>query len=435
MSQSTITTLNSQTLVNNRLELIGCGGYTEYGRNCSVIKMGQEFIVCDLGSGLLAYHNHMTEIYPTVEVIQKLMVEGCRLVGVCISHAHLDHWGAIGQVLQEHTIPVYCTRFNYEFHKHRISRYNLDLRVVGFRQPEALSSTFSIEFYPVQHSTPESSAIVCSVNDKKIVYLSDFKVDVLPTIEEPCTMKTLAEVEIDYLIIDVTSVNKPMCHSESVAHHKLRDVMHYSHEFNDLLIISTFSSQIARLGSILKIAEELGRTVLATNTYHRAIMAGVRAGILTQSTAHLRKMKLSDAAAEASTDRSKYIILCSGHQFEPNNGIEELISGGIYTWTGDEAVIKSARLISSHLYSMTRTKYEDFMRLHCITNYDDIHESGHAGLRQHRHVLKRLAPRHVIPTHASLPNFAVYTDMATTLGYKLGETCHIIPNLRRLILS
>jgi ribonuclease J len=418
----------------DHVELIGLGGYTEYGRNCTILKQGREFILLDLGVGFDCGHNSRSDIYPIVDTVKKLIEEGCQLLGVCISHAHLDHWGALGCVLEEYQLPVLCTRFNYQFHRRWIGALNIDLRVVEFNSPVGLSNSFQIEYHRVQHSTPESSAISVVVGGKHVLYLSDWKVDLLPTLEEPCTFADLSKLDIDYLIVDATSIDKPICHSESVAVAKLRDVMHYSHQFNDLLILTTFSSHVARLNSILQIAGELGRVVLATNTYYQAVQAGVRSGLIKSSTLHLRKMKISDMAHEVMGDRSKYIIICSGHQFEERNGISQLMFGGQYKWTGDQAIIKSARLISGDLYSIQRTRFLDFVKANSISVYDGIHQSGHAGYREQRDVLKRLRPKNVIPTHASLNNFAVYANMAQKLGYTLSKDCHLLPNLRRLIL-
>ena len=419
----------------DRVELIGLGGYTEYGRNCTILKQGREFILLDLGVGFDCGHNSRADVYPIVDSVKKLLEEGCQLLGVCISHAHLDHWGALGCVLGEYQLPVLCTRFNYEFHRRWIGAMNIDLRVVEFNSPVQLSNSFLIEYHRVQHSTPESSAISVVVGGKRVLYLSDWKTDMLPTLEAPCTFEDLSKLDIDYLIVDATSVDKPICYSESVAVAKLRDVMHYSHEFNDLIILTTFSSHIARLNSILQIAAELGRVVLATNTYYQAVQAGIRSGLTKSSAAvHLRKMKLSDMAHQVMGDRSKYVIICSGHQFEQRNGISQLMFGGEYKWTGDESIIKSARLISGDLYPIERTRFLDFVKANNISVYDGIHQSGHAGYREQYDVLKRLKPKNVIPTHASLNNFAVYSNMAQKLGYTLSKDCHLLPNLRRLIL-
>jgi len=102
------------------IEIYAVGGYNEVGKNCTAINVDGEVIIIDLGIHLENYIK-LTEDEDLVKIdADKLMDVGAvpnisilnkinkNVKGVIISHAHLDHVGAVPYIADKFNAPVIC---------------------------------------------------------------------------------------------------------------------------------------------------------------------------------------------------------------------------------------------------------------------------------------------------------------------------------------
>ena len=427
--------MNKENKIDNSVKLISIGGYGEFGNNCSIITYKNNFIILDVGSGFASdLHHKKTTSFADEYHAKKLIDSGYKLLGIFISHAHLDHVGGLSDFLKDEEVNIFCTRFVAEFHKDNLKYNRLIVNVVEFEK-EVTIGDFNIKYYPIQHSTPQSSLIKVKVKDKNIGYLSDWKMDFSPTLGKKSDFKYIAKKEkFTHLITDVTSINKPITESESVAVSKVSSLLEMASYYHDLLIVSTFCSHIARLKIILEKARELGRNVYCNKSTYNAIKIGASLGYIQNS--YFEDCRLLEHHYDTIMEnRSASLILGSGHQYQRGSTFLSLIEReSSYVFTKKECFIQAASLIQKDLYPACRTKFQDFITKYKIPYYEGVHVGGHAGYIDHYYCLKDLKPKIVIPNHASLGNFAIFANLAKEQHYKLNKTLFLLLNDQSLTL-
>src|SRR3990167_5969267 len=108
------------------IEIYAVGGYNEVGKNCTAIRVDDEAVVIDLGIHLESYIK-LTEdediinvnperlmkagAIPDISAISKIMD---KVKAVIISHAHLDHLGAVPYLAEKFDAPIIGTPFTIE---------------------------------------------------------------------------------------------------------------------------------------------------------------------------------------------------------------------------------------------------------------------------------------------------------------------------------
>ena len=164
------------------------GGYDEVGRNMTALELGEDVLLFDCGFYLPAVVG--------VEEREKILTEkGMRALGalpnddylekhglkdkvraLLISHAHLDHIGAIPYIAHKYNAPVISTPFTIELIKILMADNNqtipnkmIKVKLNGVYFVKGKSGDYKIEFINVPHSTIETTVI--AVHTKEGVFL------------------------------------------------------------------------------------------------------------------------------------------------------------------------------------------------------------------------------------------------------------------------
>ena len=67
--------------------------------------------------------------------------------------------------------------------------------------------------------------------------------------------------------------------------------------------------------------------------------------------------------------------------------------------------------------------------------FKEIHVSGHASREDHRDLISMVKPKHYVPTHGGMQKLASAVELASELGYKLGDTVHFLEDGKKLEIS
>jgi len=264
------------------IEIKTIGGYGEFGKNMTLVRVDDEFIILDMGLHLENYIN-LTEDEDLIKVSRSDLerVEAIPdtrdiryakdfVKAIVTTHAHLDHIGAIPFLAKDYDCPIICTPFTSEvlrgiYSDDRIKLKN-PIKTMLAGSKIKVSKNIEIEFINVNHSTPQ--VVIASINTKygSILYANDFKLDSSPVLGNRADFARLKELGIEKkvlaLICDSTySGEEEKAPSESIAKDMLKEVFD-SQEFNHAVVISTFSSHLARLSSIIKLSKKLNRKIL-----------------------------------------------------------------------------------------------------------------------------------------------------------------------------
>jgi ribonuclease J len=141
------------------------GGVGEIGMNLSIYGLGnrhqRSWLAVDLGVSF-GDEEHLPGIDLIMPDISFLEKERKNLVGLVLTHAHEDHFGAIIDLWPKLRCPIYATQFSAAL---------FEAKCEAEREPPKIPVTvvpsgarieigpFGVEFIPVAHSIPESHAI------------------------------------------------------------------------------------------------------------------------------------------------------------------------------------------------------------------------------------------------------------------------------------
>jgi ribonuclease J len=105
-----------------QIEILPLGGLKEIGKNCMLIKAGEDAIMIDCGMGFPGNDDFMEDDFfiPDFDIIEEL---GRNLLGCVITHGHEDHIGGVPYLLQQFDVPVYMTNFPALVLAERIDRF------------------------------------------------------------------------------------------------------------------------------------------------------------------------------------------------------------------------------------------------------------------------------------------------------------------------
>src|SRR6516162_1158739 len=133
--------------------------------NLSIYGIGKEprriWMVVDLG--VLFGSEEQPGIDLVLPDVRFLAEERRNLVGIVLTHAHEDHFGALIDLWPQLRVPVYATPFTAAlFAAKRLGEPgapDIPIRVVeqGSRFP---LGPFDVELVPMAHSIPESNALI-----------------------------------------------------------------------------------------------------------------------------------------------------------------------------------------------------------------------------------------------------------------------------------
>jgi ribonuclease J len=441
--------------------IVAVGGYEEVGRNMTAIRAGKDIVIMDMGVRLDRIQIHEEtemEKMHSLDLIQmgaipddKVMnnVDG-NVVGIVCSHGHLDHIGAVPKLAHRYkNSPVIGTPFTAELIRQEIEqerKFAVTNKVTPLPCGEMLelSKNITIELVRVQHSIVDCAFIAVHTPSGVILYACDFKIDRTPVIGEVPNFKRLKQLGksgVLAMLTESTNVQRSgKTPSEAVARDLVWDALLGTEETESGVIVTTFSSHIARLKSIIEAAEKMNRVpVLLGSSMERYFGTALKMGYIKKPDNlrifGYRKSVNKEFKRIMDDGKSKYLPIVTGHQGEPDAILGRIASGEVdYKLESGDKIIFSANVIPNPLNQANRYALETKLRMKGARIYDNVHVSGHAYKEDHWELLRMVKPEHVIPAHGTLEMHSAYAEMAEDTGYEFGETVHILRNGQELSL-
>jgi ribonuclease J len=425
------------------IEIRAIGGYNEIGKNMTAIRVDNTVIILDAGIHLENYikltHEEDITKFNYKDLIDagaipdiSLLDDWKSLVKALIpTHAHLDHVGAIPYIEGRFAAPIIATPFTAEVIKSIMNDEKIkiknEIKKLNPNSSYALSDDINIEFINATHSTPQTVMIALHTRHGILLYANDFKFDSYQTLGKKPNYKRLKEFgkknQIHSLIVDSTRANEyRKTPSEAVAKDMLRDVLLATDSENKLIIVSTFSSHIARLKSIVDFAERLGRKVVFMGrSLSKYTEASKNANVIDFSKHEIIKYprKIKRKFKEIKDDKGRYLLIVTGHQGEPKSVLSRLINGEYnFSLEKEDHVVFSCEVIPTKTNIHNRNVMEHKLKDMKVRIFKDIHVSGHAAREDLRDLLNMLKPRNIIPAHGNLLMTTGLVDLAKEIGFK-----------------
>jgi ribonuclease J len=428
------------------IEVCSIGGFSKTEGNSVAIKIDDEVVLLDMGLSMENYIKFQEDLEDVqTKTYKALLKAGAvpdyhfiddwkdKVKAIIPSHGHLDHVGAIPFGASNFPqAPVIGTPFTVEILKSILhdEHINLPNRIISMNLGASyqLTDNIKIEFVNITHSIPHTAIVILHTPYGKVMYANDFKLDRQPVIGKPPDYDRLAklgEEGIDLLIVDSLYAHKAMkCPSESVAKEMLKDVMLDVNSTDKAMIVTTFSSHIARLKSIIEMGKKLNRKIIFLGrSLDKYVRAAEKVGLVKFSkdvTIFRHRDKVQKVLRKIHKEgRDKYLIVCTGHQGEPKAILSRIARGELdFKFSDGDLVIFSCQVIPVEVNLQNREKLEHTLRSKNVRIFRDVHVSGHGHLEDHRDLIELVKPKHIMPIHAEPAKGEMIKKLAASLGYK-----------------
>ena len=438
------------------VEIVPVGGLGEVGKNMTAIGFDGTYVVVDMGirlESILGFDDVNIGTMSRKELIRMdgipddSSIRNKNVVAILLTHGHLDHIGAIGKLAHAYDAPIYGTPFTVELAKH-VVREEQAFRITNEFKKVKPGGTVDIgdlqvEFIEATHSIPQTTFVAVHGPDGSVLCASDFKLDDEPLLG-PTTnydrLRSLANDGLLAVLVGAVRVDEAgPTPSESHAREMLRKSMRDAASGRKAVMVTTFSSHIARVKSIVDISYEIGRTpVLLGRSLHRYCMTAIELGLVEfppDLQIHGNPKSVRNVLKRVKRSREDYVLLVTGHQGEPTALLTRIADERLpLKVEKDDEVIFSASIIPSPLNISNRELLETKLRAQGARIRRDVHVSGHAGRSDTKEFLKLVAPEHIIPCHGTFDKLGIVADIGRELGYD-NEQLHLMRNGERLNLG
>ncbi len=444
------------------LKLHTIGGYSEVGKNMTALESGDDVIVFDAGMYLPAVVG--------VQEREKIPTEkGMRALGalpddlylnkknlshkvraIAVSHAHLDHVGAVQYIAPKYKAPVLGTPFTIEVLKSLLldNRHQLNNKIISVNPNSSCKvrgkREYRVEFINMTHSTIQSSIVAVHTPEGIVLYANDFKFDNSPILGDKPNykrLKQLAKQGVKALVVDcLYAPDDRKTPSEKIARGLLEDVFFTTDNQNSGMIVTTFSSHIARLKSITEFGLKLNRKVIflgrSLNKYCMAASRVGKAPFLRDVQLAPYRNQVERLLRKINKNKKDYLVVCTGHQGEPGSILDRISRGKLkYNLSSSDHIIFSSKTIPTPTNEANRSDLDKRLKKFHPRIFDNVHVSGHGGREDIRDLIRLTNPEHVIPSHGDFSKTKAGFDLAVEMGYKKGYNAHLLDNGKELKLK
>jgi ribonuclease J len=397
------------------------GGVGEIGMNLALYGIGEgasrKWIAVDLGVSFAG------EELPGIDLIMPdiafLIAERRNLLGLVLTHAHEDHFGALLDLWPRLRVPVYATPFTASlFAAKRLSEPgapDIPVNVLPLGSRFTLGE-FDIELVSVAHSIPESNALIIRTPLGNVLHTGDWKLDPTPIIGPPtdeAKLRALGDEGCLALIGDSTNtVRDGRSPSETDVARTLRDLIGTA---TGRIAVTTFASNVARMRSVAEAAAAAGREVVVVG---RAMDRVAQVARETGYLEGIAEFRGADVYGHLPPD--KVVALCTGSQGEPRAALARIAEDEHpeVTFNKGDVVIFSSRTIPGNEKAVGRI-INGLVRqgIEVITDRTHlVHVSGHPRRAEMQELYRWVRPRVAVPVHGEALHLSEHAKLARAAG-------------------
>ena len=405
------------------------GGVGEIGMNLSIYGLGSErrrqWLAVDLGVSF-ASEEHLPGVDLILPDIRYLVEERKNLLGLVLTHAHEDHFGAIIDLWPKLKLPIYATPFTAALlEAKRASEPGApDIPVtvvpVGGR---FTVGPFDIELVTVAHSIPESNALIIRTAAGTVLHTGDWKIDPTPILGDATDekkLRALGEEGCLALVGDSTNaVREGRSPSEKDVAKTIAEIVKAA---RGRVAVTTFASNVARLRAVIEAAQAAGRDVVVVGRAMDRIIQVAR------ETGYLEGVPdLRGADAYGYLPPNKVVALCTGSQGEPRAALSRIAADEHpdVTLSRGDTVIYSARTIPGNEREVGRVINGLIEQgITVITDRNAlVHVSGHPRRAELEELIGWVKPQILIPVHGEALHLSEHAALARRCGVRQVIQC------------
>ncbi|MCA6114147.1 ribonuclease J [Bradyrhizobium sp. WSM 1738] len=405
------------------------GGVGEIGMNLSIYGLGdrhqRSWLMVDLGVSF-GDEEHLPGIDLIMPNISFLEKERDNLMGLVLTHAHEDHFGAIIDLWPKLQCKVYATQFSAAL---------FEAKCAAERNPPKIPVTvvpsggrvdlgpFSVEFIPVAHSIPESHALAIHTSAGTVLHTGDWKIDPTPIIGQPTDerrLRELGDAGVLALVGDSTNaVRDGRSPSETEVAATIKKLVGAA---KGRVAVTTFASNVARVKAVADAARDADREVVVVGrAMERVVQVARETGYLDG----VQNFRSAEYYGHFPPD--KVLALCTGSQGEPRAALARIASDDHpqVTLNKGDSVIFSSRTIPGNEKAVNAIINGLVVQgIEVITDRTDlVHVSGHPRRDELRDMISWVRPHILIPVHGEALHLSEHAKLARAAGVPKVLTC------------
>lgn len=429
----------------DELVFLPLGGSNEIGMNFNLYGYGpahhRKWIVVDLG---VTFGDQTT---PGVEIIlpDPAFIEEYAddILGIVLTHAHEDHIGAVAWLWPRLKSPLYATPFTAFLLREKLREQGLlaEAPVTEVPLGGALKlGPFDLTLITLTHSIPEPNGLAIRTPLGTLLHTGDWKIDPEPltgAVTDAEAIRALGEEGVLAMVCDSTNV---FVEGEAGSEARVRDTLKsLIGGLNGRVAAACFASNVARMDSVIRAAEEAGRRVcLVGRSMIRMAQAARSVGLLAD---------ISPFVADTDAryfPANQILYLCTGSQGEPRAALSRMAEGThphVHLGPGDSCIF-SSRIIPGNeipIRNLQNKLADRGVRLYTERDHPGIHVSGHPCRDELKQMYQWARPTIAVPTHGErrhlLEHAALAKDLQIphTVAPRNGDMVRLAPGVPTVI--
>jgi ribonuclease J len=430
---------------NDELVFLPLGGSNEIGMNLNCYGYGppddRKWIIVDVG---VTFGDVST---PGVEIIlpdPTFMEEHADdILGIILTHAHEDHIGAMGWLWPRLKAPIYCTPFTAfllrEKMRERGCLDDADITVVPLGGTITLGP-FVSTMITLTHSIPEPNGLAIKTPLGTILHTGDWKIDADPLLGAPTDSDYIRRLGDDGVLAMVCDSTNVFVDGRAGSEADVRVNMNaLIGSLKGKIAVACFASNVARMSTVIRAAQDNGRTVcLVGRSMIRMAAAADSVGLFDGI-----KPFVNDAEAGRYA-KDDILYLCTGSQGEARAALSRIADGThphVKLGLGDHCIF-SSRIIPGNELGIRnlQDKLSDRgVRLYTERDHPGIHVSGHPCRDELKEMYAWARPTIAVPTHGERRHlvehaaFARDQQVAQTVAPRNGDMVRLAPGRAEII--
>ena len=418
------------------LSIIPLGGYGEVGRNATAVEVDGDIFIFDLGLHIENYTKLSDDDYISHKLSKRLLIkeqavpdisviDAKKVKGVLISHAHLDHVGAVPYLANSFDCDIHGTPFTMEIARRLILDKKMEMKNTlvshEYKEKFQLTDDVAVEFIEVTHSTPHSAAIALHTPYGVVLYLNDFKLDDEPFIGNKTDLERFKELDVKALIIDTLYADIDARTPGEKHAKELLEAALLSRDLSDKNIVATtFSSQISRLITLAEIGKKMGRKVMfigrSMSKYLEAAKDVGITDLIDQNDSIRFGSKVRKGLSKVYSSKD-YLFITTGGMAEPKAVLSRIVDEELLPLKRGDIILFSNRVIPVPHIIEVRERLERQLQSVGFELLKDLHVSGHGAGKDHEIILDTVKPKILVPVHGEEHQRIAFKRLAMKKGF------------------